>query len=317
MNVNQVFGFYDKDIGENWSDYFWNRGRVLSPLETEYDIPTIDEPHPHPLGAFGMEFESYARSLLRDVWKALPVDVFRSEPFEVVGALLSRQCNLAVKVILNPGVWDFYSGPLFLRAMVDNYITAAWILKDPLDRSRKFILYGLGQEKLQIEHLKTEHESMDDEDKERMQQAIDAREAWVNCQRFTFLQEVDIGSWSGISTRKMAEEADCMGLYRFAYTPWSQAAHGVWNHVGRFDSKSSDDSLHKHIRQPFFIEHQEFDVVVNTAKYLDKMFRLVVDHFDLEMKVEPPYDWVLDRAEGLHDQMVQYRKAQQASGGNG
>jgi hypothetical protein len=40
--------------------------------------------------------------------------------------------------------------PIILRAMVDLYITLSWIFKDPLERSKKYIAYGLGQEKLEI-----------------------------------------------------------------------------------------------------------------------------------------------------------------------
>ena len=40
--------------------------------------------------------------------------------------------------------------------MVDAYITLAWIFDDPLERSRKFLLYGLGQAKLSNEHRKAQ-----------------------------------------------------------------------------------------------------------------------------------------------------------------
>jgi hypothetical protein len=40
--------------------------------------------------------------------------------------------------------------------MADVYISIAWIQKDPLDRARKFIHYGLEQAKLELEHRKAE-----------------------------------------------------------------------------------------------------------------------------------------------------------------
>ena len=188
--------------------------------------------------------------------------------------------------------------------MTDTYITIAWILKDPLDRARKFISYGLGQEKLQVEHLKTELERLSDPiDKQGLEEFIRVKRAWIDAQHYTFLQEVDVGSWSGISTRDMAEEADCMDLYRFEYTPWSYAAHGTRNHIGRFDSTPSPQPLHKHLRQPFYAEWgPELDVVINATKYLDKAFICVRDHFQLKLEQIPPYEWLMQRLEELETQ---------------
>lgn len=307
MSVNQIFAHCDPDIGDQWAEYFWNRGHLLCPLHTEYHRPERDKNIQHPVANFGNKFECYARNLLSEVWKELPVEIYRSESFEVMGALLSRQTTLACEVINNPGIWNFHSGPLFLRALVDNYITTAWILKDPLDRSRKFISHGLGQEKLKIEHLKAEYDALDDKtEKEQLKQFIDAKEAWINMQHFTFLQEVDIGSWSGMNTRQMAQEAGCLNLYRFAYTPWSQAAHGTWNHIGLFDSHASSDSLHKHIQQPFYHQHQDLDIVINTSKYLDKMYTLVINHYCIELRQEMPKEWIDKNLDTLCDKMEKY-----------
>lgn len=314
MNLNTANMFREPSTGDVWASYFWNRGRTLAPLETEFDIPKVNDSSQHPLQKFGVEFESYARTTLKELWEKLPVDIYQSEFYEVIGALLSRQCTLSVKITSDPALWDYHSGPLFLRAMTDCYITVAWILKDPLTRARQFMSYGLGQEKLHIEHLKAEHEELEaGEEKERLQQVIDIRTAWANSHRYTFLQEVDIGSWSGITTRKMAEEADCLSLYTFSYTPWSNAAHGSWNHVGRFDSKRSEDSLHKQIRQPYYFVHQEFDVVVNAVKYLDKLFVLVVSHFNLEMVNIPPYEWLMDKIVDLFNSIDVYQKPEEPS----
>ena len=38
--------------------------------------------------------------------------------------------------------------------MVENCITIAWILKEPDERAKQFIAYGLGQENLLLEHAK-------------------------------------------------------------------------------------------------------------------------------------------------------------------
>ena len=130
-------------------------------------------------------------------------------------------------------------------------------------------------------------------------------------QHYGFLQTVDVGGWSGIDTRKMAAEAGCSDLYRFAYTPWSQAAHGIWNHVSRLDAKKSADPLIKHLLQPAYFPHQDFEVLVNATKYLDKLFRLLDGHYQVDVSIDLPYDWLIKRAPSLFEEVSQM-KAQQA-----
>ncbi len=92
--------------------------------------------------------------------------------------------------------------------MTETYITLTWIFIDPLDRAQKFILYGLGQEKLQLEHrkadLQTQGLKQDDDP------VVNSLESWINSQQYTFLTEVNVGSWSGIDIRAMSIEAGAM-----------------------------------------------------------------------------------------------------------
>jgi hypothetical protein len=298
-HVSLVHKFYAETIGESWSKYFWNRGRELTPLKTKNVPPEISSTEQlHPVAKFGLDYERYAWSVVDDIWSQLPVDVYQSEFFEVVGALLARQCNLAVKLACNSDLWDYHAGPLFLRPMTDCYITVAWILKDRLDRARKFILYGLGQEKLQIEHLKSVLAEQQPEDRKFLEQRIAVQETWLNSQHHSFLQYVDVGSWSGIKTRAMAVEAECLDLFNFAYQGWSHAAHGTWNHIGRFDALPTHEPLHKHIWQPANLEHDhQVDVVIQATKYFDELCVLLVNEFKLEMKIPNPNAWLAERLE--------------------
>jgi len=301
MHVNGNFMMCGDRLGDTWAKYFWTRGRELVPLITKNSKPEIaNKEKLHPVIRFGIDYESYAWSVVDDIWSKLPVDIYQSEFFEVIGALMARQCNLAIKLAQNPSLWDYHSGPLFLRAMTDTYITAAWICKDPIDRAQKFILYGLGQEKLQIEQLKAALETVPPEDRDRLQQRIEIQQAWLNAQHYSFLQHVDVGSWSGISVREMAKEAGCLDLYNFAYTGWSHAAHGTWNHVGRFDAFPSNEPLHKHIWQPANLEHgQQIDLVVQGTKYFDELCVLTVGEFKLKMDLPNPNAWLEEKLDAL------------------
>jgi hypothetical protein len=304
MNVNSTFMMYEDQIGDSWARDFWNRGRDLAPFRADNVEPPDASESTHPMIKFGIAYERYAWSVVDAIWAEFPVDIFESEFAEVVGALLARQCNLTVKVARNPDLWDYHAGPLFLRSMTDVYITVAWILKDPLVRARQFIQYGLGQEKLHVERLKSAINDEEPEEAEELREGIKAREAWIDWQHYSFLQHVDIGSWSGISTRKMAEEADCLGLYDFAYGGWSNATHSTWNHVGRFDVFPSSEPLHKHIWQPANFPHGlHTDVVIKATKYFDKLAVHLVDEFKIKMIVPRPNEWLWERLEQLQKEM--------------
>jgi hypothetical protein len=137
-------------------------------------------------------FVKQARLELQERWGNWPIDISKNEMHEVVGALLARQVTLARQIAECPSIWNGHIAPIILRAMADVYISLAWVLNEPLERSQKFIFYGLGQDKLQLEHRKAEIGERLPTPQEKM--LIEASEAWINSQRFTFLTEVNIGS---------------------------------------------------------------------------------------------------------------------------
>jgi hypothetical protein len=197
----------------------------------------------------------------------------------------------------NTAFWNVHIAPILLRVMIDNHITLAWILKDPAPRSKQYVLHGLGQAKLYTEHLKVEKEAGNTE----AQPLIDAWERWINVQQYSFLSNVNLGSWTGIDTRTMAEEADCLDLYRYAYTPFSSCVHNMWDHVGRLNVVQSGNPLHKYILIPFDPETQpEFDLFINSAKYLQESFSVVDNTFHLQCDTELPYDYWNNLANGKH-----------------
>jgi hypothetical protein len=231
-----------------------------------------------------------ARTELYERWKKWPLDLANREIYEVIGALLARQVTLATQLAGAPSIWNGHIAPLILRTMTETYITLAWIFGDSLDRSRKFILYGLGQEKLAIEHRKAQIEAAgDDVDKDSL---IKHQEAWLNSQRFAFLTEVNIGSWSGIDTRKMAEEAGCLDLYRFAYTPFSAATHSMWHHVSRYNLVICPNPLHGYHGIPIDPPMEvDVDYFYRAAKYVEKAFKL----FDEKTGIKPGVPSAFDK----------------------
>jgi hypothetical protein len=199
------------------------------------------------------------REGLDERWKYIAVELYEPELQEVIGAILARQATLTTQLAGAPQMWNGHIAPLILRCMTDAHITLAWILKEPIERAKRYILYGLGQEKLYIEHLKS---GKDSGDESIVDQLIEMRENWLNSQRHDFLTQVDVGSWSGMTTRDMAEEAGCKSLYNYAYLPFS-------------------------------------GVVYRSAKYVSRSFKAVDEKFGLSCAAPYPVTWLSDELEKL------------------
>ena len=227
-----------------------------------------------------------------------PVDLTKREVHEVVGGLLARQATLGIQLASSPGIWNGHVAPLILRTMVDTFITLAWIIEDPVDRARKFILYGLGQAKLEIEHrselLKKSGRDLGQDP------VVQLKKAWLDSQRFSFLTEINLGSWSGISTRKMAEQSGCLDIYRHAYTPFSAATHSTWEHVARYNLVHCESPLHRHHRIPWvYPDAPDVDYLYRGAKYVEKTFR----RFEAAFQLDPPEDTALAFLEAEIDKL--------------
>jgi len=211
-------------------------------------------------------------------WHAFPLDLTRREIHEVIGALLAKQCALAIGIGDNAPAWTPDLAGVLLRAMADVHITLAWIMLKPEERSRQFVLHGLGQEKLLLEHLRAR--GIDDEVTRSM-------EGWIDSQRYTFLTEVNVGSWADVSIRDMAEEAGLLDFYRLRYSPLSAEAHSMWNHIARFNLRVCKNPLHRYHRIPeiktFSPNYRVFD---SAAEMLAMTFKAVDEQLSLSIQEE-------------------------------
>jgi len=290
--VNGFMGTSSEKISDHWPRYFWNRGiEIDPPAPIPQETSKLEIKLPEKISRF-IELADLG---LSERWSMLPKDIYENHQCEVIGALLARQVTLAKRMARNPEFCDVHIGPIMLRVMIDNHITLAWILKDPAARSKLFVLHGLGQDKLFLEHLKAEAEDGSNPD---LQNLIEAKERWINNQQYSFLTTVNLGSWSGLNTRDMAEEANCLDLYRYAYTPFSSCVHNMWNHVGRLNVDQSGNPLHKYLLVPCDPEMEpEFDLLLNCAKYLEKSFRIVDETFGLQCNTLLPYEYWFTQAD--------------------
>ncbi|PWB84498.1 MAG: hypothetical protein C3F11_00980 [Methylocystaceae bacterium] len=167
---------------------------------------------------------------------------------EVIGGVLARQATLAKDIARAPALWTGHSAPILLRAMADAYINIAWLLLDPVERCRKFVLFGLGQAKLELEHRRAQIGAREPTPQEAAM--LEAGERWIDDQRIGWLLDVDLGKWSSLSVRQMAEEANCIDFYNYVYTPFSACAHSMWHHIARYDLRKCGNPLHRYHRHP-------------------------------------------------------------------
>lgn len=241
-------------------------------------------------------YESYLVDSFNKLWNSVQIEYDKLDAYSVIGGLLSRQVTLSIQMARSPHILNGHSAPLFLRAMTDLHIALSWIMLDLVERSKKYILHGLGEEKLMMEHFKKElTENSDDSTKEQIQKLIDMKSAWINSQRREFFVEVNLGNWAHLDYRKMSKEADCENLYKFSYKPFSQAAHNMWSHVSIYNCKSCENPLHQYHLIPEILEVPlDLDYLFRSCKYVHMAYELFVEKFGLKLGISMPLEWWYD-----------------------
>lgn len=293
MRIGSSYMLCSKHFGKDWAIHFWNQGqKIETPILNLFsdDEDEINNEMKKEKISPLVEYIHLVQSIVKERWNQLPKDIYNNHTIEVIAGLMSRQATLTIRIAKNPGIWDFHIGPIILRTMIDVHINLAWILTNPNEIAKKYIDYGLGQEKLQIEHLK--QGNVDEDFKEDLQLMIEAKQSWLDYQHFSFLTTVDVGSWSGLSAREMADKSDCQGLYRYVYSPYSSCVHNMWNHVGKFDLIHSENPLHKFIRLPYDPDFKpEIDILVKSAKYFSRSIELIDEKYNINSSLLDPYEF--------------------------
>ena len=247
-------------------------GLDIEPLITQYQ-EAVDEELAARLGVWPPDFECI-------------------QIYEVIGALLARQATLAKEIASAPTLWNGHTAPILLRAMADVHINVAWLLIESKVRCLKFISFGLGQAKLELEHRRAEMAERATSAEEA--EAVDMQERWIDSQRASFLQDVDLGKWAGLSVRKMATEANCLDFYNYVYTPFSGCAHSMWHHVARYNLRVCENPLHRYHRRPVS-EQADLDIHswLLAAKYWAKTLTAFDECMGFENLAPSAYEGLL------------------------
>lgn len=245
------------------------------------------------LRGFIESYENYLRDSFEEIWNAVHIEYDKLDAYSVIGGLLSRQVTLSIQMARSPSIWNGHSASLFLRAMTDLYIALAWIMLDLEERSKQYILHGLGEEKLLVEHYKKEIEDNPDyPNSDILKQLVEEKTNWIEAQRRTFFVEVNLGNWAHLDYRRMAQESDNESLYKFAYKPFSHAAHNMWPHVSRYNLKVCENPLHRYHLVPDLDEVSlDLDFLYRSCKYVHRAYEVFVEKFELEISAPMPLDW--------------------------
>lgn len=284
-----------------WVARFWDHiagfGPCLFPDTLADETTDSDDPFER----FVFAFRNAVRQDLRARLGNWPLDLNAVEAFEVVTALLCRQATLVMDMAGSPGVWNPHTAPVLLRAIADVFISLAWILKDAGPRAKQFVEDGQGAIKLQIAHHKRALETATDPGEiAQLRQMADIWSEWLTDQKMEAFIEVNLGSWSGLNTRKMADEAGFIDFYNYVYQPFSGVAHSNWAHVSVYNTVYCENPAHRlHRGAAIAPVEPAMDWLYLATKYLSKTF----GHFDEVRGAELPhvaFDLVAQQFEADH-----------------
>ncbi len=240
--------------GSEWSKVFWKHGRSLTACRIPtWETPAFDRATVTAAALVGAKFRQEAMREVADLAEAFPSDLAAPRRPEVLLGLLQRQAEMASDLAALPFLSTFPWGEMALRAMCETLIRLSWFAKrDSADDYDWFVDYGLGQEKLHIEHLKRLlEENPERPDHSFVETEIKDRGRWLDVQRYGFLQAVDVGSGTNDKDlRKMAEDAGCADERALIFQPFSAVVHGHWNCLERENLVPCGSPLHGVHRLP-------------------------------------------------------------------
>lgn len=266
-SVNAMHGVSMEDDSSNqseWTIRFWDRGFEVSecihPFELDQDDPEsdtgaeeLDEEFFQDMVALGYEFEESLKETILDLWYQAPHDPEFTGRNEVLDGLLMRQVNLATNAAISPGLWTADTAGIILRCMTEAQITLEWFNQNgSIDDYKDFIDYGLGQNKLLLEHQRRMLDGMEPDDKEAIEDGFDRMEQSLEAQRYTYLLPVDVGHWADKNTRELATEANCKDLYDLRFQQHNPAVHGSWDFLYENNLVECHNPLHQYHRIPQF-----------------------------------------------------------------
>ena len=208
----------------------------------------------------------------------------------VLLALLGRQTSLAGQLASAPQLWNEHVAPMYLRGMIDVYVTLAWISRDPAARAKQYRDQGVVQIRDFLAHWKLQLDS--DGITYEEDPIISSLSEWLT----EFGGETPNATgdnYKPLTIKQMAEEADCADLYNYTYAMFSSSVHSMWGHVSRFNLTKAEEGDSRHATDPDSASDPAYLVI--GAKYLDKVARLFDELFLERTPQLTAFGWMKDK----------------------
>jgi len=177
---------------------------------------------------------------------------------EILLALVCRIYRITIQVASFFANWTEDISETYLRMVVESYIYYHWLVKkgNPAD-FEKFYEYGLGQQKLQSEHLNLFLQSAGFTKEEA--RAQNAGLEFLRKHKMPEFIPVNVGNPLGKTLYDISKEVDqvapelgCKNLYSLIYSPASSAVHGMYDSLEKFYMQQCVNPFHGGHKIPFF-----------------------------------------------------------------
>lgn len=268
MEVNHLYHRLPRYATRDWSKYFWRHNFDLVPCDG-ISIPlagamTVQAEATDSIQAALEHNATCARAYIDQLSRQAKYDLYDPLVDEILLGLLSRCARLFSLMAEDPNLWARDTAGIFLRCLADTAITFGFLARKGTNNDfRRFKEFGEGQDKLLMLHLEESHPgalSLEGRKPEAIAQDLGPLAP--------ALLQIELGSWSGKDTRKLASAAGMEHLYRLVFSPGSGDVHGTWASLAKSNLAYCRQPLHRFHRLPSFSEPPLYLHVMITAQEL-------------------------------------------------
>jgi hypothetical protein len=268
-HARQLIGFaldeHPVFSSRDWPKQFWRQNYNIADCSLVYLPPKGSHPIPKEsmddlekdLAHNAFVAESYLGALATRV----PCDLYDPTRDEIFFGLISRAVRLYILLNTDPNTWARDVFGIFLRCLADTVITFAYLAKNGKPEDfLAFRKYGEGQEKLIMLHLQDNYP----EGRDLVGRNVENISDELGDFNAEFI-DIELGSWSGKDTRRLAQEAGLEKIYRLVFSPSSGDLHGSWLSLKHSNLLRCREPLHRFHRLPHHFEPLLFVGYINAA----------------------------------------------------
>jgi Family of unknown function (DUF5677) len=284
-SVNGLGGPMSGDVmaRTKWPERFWRQGYQVSVCDISSrhevdDDANSDKDVGDGRGSLTEILAEYRRHLTEEVtgyWSSSTPNLALPQKGEVLAGLLAREARLVCAMASDTFLWTPDIGEIVLRSQVEAHVNLTWLIRCGKAKDfASFVEYGLGQEKLAVEHLYARVQEKgtgvpggEEHVRERLRV--------VNNEIFSAFLPVNVGDWINKSVRERAQEAGLDDDYNLLYLPASSVAHSAWNSLTQQNLRRCANPLHRFHRMP----------VIRDFPAIPELFMRAVELMDESLEV--------------------------------